>query len=74
MSFAAGQSFEQVVIGQSANFLRALAEALERWAGKDSAALLQAVERGEGNAVSAIEVVKGFKEFGFELMVGARTR
>jgi len=32
--------------------------------------VFQAFERGEGNAVSAVDVVKGFKEFGFALMIG----
>lgn len=71
LAFAAGQGLKQVVIGQGTKFLRPLAEVVERRAGKDSAALLQAVERGEGNTVSAIELLEEIKELSFELAVRA---
>lgn len=71
LAFTSSQGFEQIVIGQSANFLRPLAKVLECGARKDSAALLQAIERGEGNSVSAIELVKEIKELGFVLVVRA---
>jgi hypothetical protein len=71
LSFAAGQGLKQIVIGQSAKLLRSLAKVEERWAGKDSGFLFQAIERGEGKAVSAIELVEGVKYLGFELVVRA---
>jgi hypothetical protein len=72
--FASGKEAKQVAVGNGAEGFRAVAVVAEAAGGKDqrpSLAVfgLKAVERGEGDAVSAIEVVEGFKEFGFALMV-----
>jgi hypothetical protein len=77
--FASGKEAEQLAVGYGAESFGAVAIVAEAASGKDRRANLsvfgfQSVERGEGDAVSAIEVVEGFKEFGFALAVRARVR
>lgn len=72
--FASGKEAQEVAVGNGAEgfgTVAVVAEAAGREDQRPSLAVFgfKAVERGEGNAVSAIEVVKGFKEFGFALMV-----
>ena len=52
---------------------------MEKTGGKGARRMLavfgfQFVERGQGNAVSAVEMAEGFKDIGFELMVRAMAR
>jgi len=72
--FARGDETEQIAVGLGAEGFRAVAVVMEKAASKGAPCALpvfdfQSVERGQGDAVSAIEVAQGFKDFGFELMV-----
>jgi hypothetical protein len=71
--FTSGKEAKQVAVGNGAEGFRAVAVVAQAAGGKDQGPSLtifdlKAVERREGNAISAIEMVKGFKEFGFALM------
>jgi hypothetical protein len=71
--FASSKEAQQVTVGYGTEGFCAVAVFAEAAGGKDrwpdlAVFGLKALERGEGNAVSAIEVVKGFKEFSFALM------
>jgi len=64
------------MISKSAETFGAVAIVAEKAGGKDARCAMavfafNAVERGEGNTVSAIEVAEGFKDFGFKLVVRA---
>jgi len=70
---------KQVAIGDGTESFSAVAVVAEIARGKDQRLKLavfgfQALKRGDGDAVSTIEMVKSFKEFGFELRVGAAAR
>ncbi len=70
--FVSGDEADQITVGNSTEGFGAVAVVAEAASGKDRRPKLavfgfKAVERGEGDAVSAIEVLEGFKEFGFEL-------
>ena len=72
--FACGDEAEQVAIGLGAKGFCAVAVIMEKTGGKGAWRTLtvfgfQFVERGQGDAVSAVEMAEGFKDFGFELMV-----
>jgi hypothetical protein len=74
--FVFGKDAKQVAVGNGTEGFRAVAVVAQASGGKDQRPKLtvfgfQAFERGEGDAVSAVEVLEGFKEFGFALMVGA---
>jgi hypothetical protein len=71
--FASGKEAQQVAVGNGAEGFRAVAIFAQAAGGEDRRTDLavfdfKAVERGEGDTVSAIEVVEGLKEFGFALM------
>ena len=72
--FARGDETEQIAVGLGAEGFRAVAVVMEKTGGKGAPCALpvfdfEPVERSQGDAVSAIEVAQGFKDFGFELMV-----
>jgi hypothetical protein len=80
--FVCGDQIEQVAVGLGAKGLRAVLVAVKDALGKDARAgnvacgvkavlLFQALERGQGNAVSAVQVAEGFKDLGFKLGIGA---
>ena len=72
--FASGEEAEQVAVGLGAESFRAVAVVMQK-AGREGAPRMlavfdfKAVERGQGNAVSAVEMAERFKEIGFQLMV-----
>jgi hypothetical protein len=71
--FASGDEAKEVTVGLSAESFRAVAVSMEKAGRKGARRMLavfsfQSVECGQGNAVSAIEVAEGFKDFGFELV------
>jgi hypothetical protein len=73
--FVSGEKAEQIAVGNGAENLRAIAVIAETAGGEDGRPLLavfgfQALKRGEGDAVSAVEVVESVKELGFALMIG----
>ena len=77
--FPSGKEAEQITVRDGAKGLRAVAVIAEAAGGEDRRPVLtvfgfKAFERGEGDAVSAVEVVKSFKEFGFALMVRTAAR
>jgi hypothetical protein len=72
--FPSGKEAEQITVSDGAKGFRAVAVVAEAAGGEDRGPVLtvfdfQAFERGESDAVSAIDVVKSFQEFGFALMV-----
>ena len=71
--FPSGKEAEQITVNNSAKGFCAVAVVAEAADREDRGTELavfgfQAFERGNGDAVSAVEVVQGFKEFGFALM------
>jgi hypothetical protein len=74
--FARGKDPKEVAVGNGTKGFRAVAIVTEAAGGEDQRPKLavfgfQALERGESDAISAIEVVESFKEFGFALVVRA---
>ena len=74
--FASGEEAEEVSVGEGAERFRAVAVAGEEASGKNAGRLqmvsgLKAVQGGQGNTVSAIEMAERFKELGFQLVVRA---
>src|SRR5262245_6944847 len=72
--FVSGEEAKEVAVGNGAEGFCAVAVIAETAAGEDGRTKLavfgfQTFECGEGNAVSAVEMVEGFKELGFALMV-----
>jgi hypothetical protein len=72
--FARGKDAQEVAVSNGTKSFRAVAIVAEAAGGEDQRPKLavfgiQALKRGESNAISAIEVVEGFKEFGFALVV-----
>ena len=70
---------QQVAVGNGAKGFRAVAVVAEAAGGEDGGPKLavfgfKTFERGEGDAVSAVEVMESFKEFGFALLVRAAAR
>ncbi|HEX3093893.1 MAG TPA: hypothetical protein VHW72_14770 [Candidatus Angelobacter sp.] len=77
--FACCQEAKQVAVGNGAKGFRAVAVVAEAAGGEDCRTQLTVLgfktfERGEGDAVSTVEVVESFKEFGFALLVGVKLR
>jgi hypothetical protein len=76
MLFASGEEAKKIAVGDGAERLRAVAVIGEEASGKNARDLqmvfgFKAVQGGQGNAVSAIEMAERFKELGFQLMVRA---
>jgi hypothetical protein len=71
--FASSKKAEQVVVGEGAKRFRAVAVVTQALAGED-ARPLQTDERGKSNAIAAVELAKGVKQFGFQLRVRAPAR
>jgi hypothetical protein len=74
--FVSSEEAKEVAVGEGAKGLGAVAVVLKETCREGSGRAhaifdFKAVERGQGNAVSAIEVAEGFKEVGFELVVSA---
>lgn len=72
--FAPGKKTKQVAVGNGTEGFRAVAVVAKAAGGENQRPGLtvfgfQAFKRGESYAVSAIEMVEGFKELGFALMV-----
>jgi hypothetical protein len=72
--FSSGKEAEQITVSDGAKGFCAIAVVAEAAGGEDWRRELtvfgfQPFERGEGDAVSAVDVVEGFQEFGFALMV-----
>jgi len=72
--FVSGEEAKEVAIGNGAEGFCAVAVVAETAAGEDGRTKLtvfgfQTFECGEGDAVSAVEMVEGFKQLGFALMV-----
>jgi hypothetical protein len=72
--FASGKEAEQITVSDSTKSFRAIAVVAEAADGEDQGPELaifvfQAFKRGDGDAVSAVDVVKSFKEFRFALMI-----
>jgi hypothetical protein len=72
--FVSGEEAEQVAVGNGAKGFRAVTVVAEAGGGEDGRPNLtvfgfKTLERGEGDAVSAVDVVEGFQEFGFALVV-----
>jgi hypothetical protein len=72
--FASGEEPEQVAVGLGAESFGAVAVVMQKDGSEGAARVLavsdfKAVERGQGNAVSTIEVAERLKEIGFQLMV-----
>jgi len=86
--FMCGHQPEQVAVGLGLQGLCAGVEFAQTGGGKDTKAIFgvrtrfraaavfdfKLVERGQGNAVSAVQVVENFKDLGFELVVGVKLR
>ena len=78
--FVFGDQPEQVAVGLGAQHLGAAAIAVQKARGEDTRAVFalagfgfKFVERGQGNAVSAVEVAENVKDLGFGLvLVGTR--
>jgi hypothetical protein len=75
--FPSGKETEQITVSDGAKSFGTVAVVAETAGGEDQGPELtifgfQAFERGDGDAVSAVDVVKSFKEFGFTLVVGLR--
>ena len=73
-TFASGDEEKHVMVGEGAKAFGAVAVVLKEACRKDAASGetvfgCEFVECGEGDAVSAIEVAKSFKELGFNLIV-----
>lgn len=68
--FVSGKMAEQVTVGEGAQRFSAVAIVSYAGGGKDRR-LRQLAKRGQGNAVSAIEVSQCGKEILFEIGVGA---
>lgn len=81
--FMSGHQAEKIAIGFSLKRLCLAAVVAQADAGKDTQAAaskmpgarvvfgFKAVERGQGNSESAVQVAEDFKDLGFELVVGA---
>jgi hypothetical protein len=74
--FPCGDEAEQVAIGLGAEGFSAVTVIMEKTGGKGARHMLavfgfQFVERSQRNAVSAVEMAEGFKDFGLELVVWA---
>jgi len=72
--FSSGKEAEQIAVRHGAKGFSAVAVVAEAASGEDwwpelTILGFQALERGEGDAVSAVDVVKSFEELGFALMV-----
>jgi hypothetical protein len=72
--FASGEETEQVAVGLGAESFRAVAVVMQKTGSEGATRMLavsdfKTVERGQGNAVSAIEVAERLKEIGFQLMM-----
>lgn len=73
--FAFGQQSQKVTVGEGAESFRAVAVGGEK-ARREGARRVQAVfafkpvQRGQGNAVSTVEMAERFKVIGFQLMSG----
>jgi hypothetical protein len=79
VGFTLGDLAKQVTVGLGTESFRTVAIIMEKASGEGARRVLavfdfQTVECGQGNAVSAIETAKGFKDFGFELAVRAWCR
>ena len=83
-----GHQAEQIAVGLGLKGLCADVEFAQTGGGEDAQAIFGArtrfravavfdfklVKRGQGNAVSAVEVAEDFKDLGFELVVGVKLR
>jgi hypothetical protein len=72
--FASGKEAEQVAVGQGAEFLGAVAIAVQAVVGEDArlvqaVLLLQLIESGQDDAKAAVHVTQGLKHLGFQLRV-----
>lgn len=66
--FASGEKAEQVMVGQGVQVFCAIA-VVEQAAAREDVPALQATKGGERDAISAIELAEGIKEFGFEVRI-----
>ena len=79
MLFASGEETEQVVVGLGAESFCTVAVVMQKARRKGTRRVLavfvfKMIERGQGNAVSAVEMAKRLKEVGFQLMFGLTLR
>jgi len=70
--FVSGEEAKEVAVDEGTKGLGAVAVVAQAGGGKDGRlreafAVLKAGKRGEGDAVSAVELAKGVKELGFEM-------
>ncbi len=68
--FVSGEEAKKVAVGESAKRLGAVTVVTDAGGGED-VRLRQIVERGKGDAVSAIDIAKSGKDLKFVMRVGA---
>jgi hypothetical protein len=71
--FASSKKAEQIVVNEGAERFRAIA-VIAQGVAREDARPLQTDERGKSNAIAAVELAKGVKQFGFQLRVRALAR